>query len=544
MISNLGVMLDCSRNSVMTVESVKKFILYLEKMDYKILQLYTEDTYEIPEEPLFGHFRGRYSQEEIKEIDAFAKEHGIELQPCIQTLAHLNQLFFWDKFAEIKDCGDILLAENEKTYALIDNMFKSISNSYTTKTVNIGMDEAHLLGAGKYFHQNGYKKRFDILIEHLKKVSEIAKKYNFQLLMWSDMFFRLVNKGEYYPEDGEKCPEVPKEIRDKLPENVTLVYWNYYYNEENIYDDMIDRHLDFGKPLWFAGGIWKWLGFHTGNICSYPKIASSIKSCNKKGVNNVLFTLWGDDGNESPVFAVLPALLYASQCAKGNYNLDDIENKFFEIFNENYQDFLLFDMCRPDFAQRSYGGRSAGAKEFLYCDTFLGKFDSTVIGDEGEFFAEMELKLKKAKTRSKNFAYIFESYEKLCRLMKIKYTLGYRTRNAYKNGDKEELQLIIKDFSKAIRYTQDFINYFRKMWFTDSKPHGFDVQDLRLGGVIQRLKANQQRLIDYVNGKVVKIDELEEALVNVLVGEKQKCIPSCNNFLKIATPNSLSLILQ
>ena len=155
----------------------------------------------------------------------------------------------------------------------------------------------------------------------------------------------------------------------------------------------------------------------------------------------------------------------------------------------------------------------------------------------------MQLKFKKAKAKSKNFAYIFEFYEKLCRLIKIKYTLGFRTRTAYKQGDKAELQLIIKDYSKAIRYTQDFITYFRKMWFTDSKPHGFDVQDLRLGGVIQRLKANKQRLIDYIDGKVAKIDELEEDLVNVLVGEKQKCIPNCNNYLKLATPNSFAFNL-
>lgn len=540
---NLGIMLDCSRNAVMTVESVKKLILYLEKMDYKILQLYTEDTYEIPEEPLFGHFRGRYSQDEIREIDAFAKEHGIELQPAIQTLAHVNQLFFWEKFEEIKDCADILLAENPKTYDLIDKMFKSLADCYTSKTVNIGMDEAHLLGAGKYFNNNGYKKRFDILMEHLNKVSEIAKKYSFKLLMWSDMFFRLVNKGDYYPPAGEKCPTVPKEIRDKLPDNVNLVYWDYYHDEQEVYDDMLDRHLDFGKEVWFAGGAWKWLGFYTGNLYSTPKIESSIKSCNEKGVNNVLITLWGDDGNETSVFAVLPSLLYASECAKGNYDIENTKRKFAQLFGESYQDFLLCDLLRPDFEKRCRWGWSSGAKEFLYSDTFLGKFDSTVHGDEGEFFADMEIKLKKAKKQSKNFSYIFEIYEKLCRVMKVKYTLGVRTRTAYKKGDKEELKLIVKDYEKSIRYIQDFIISFRNMWFTDNKPHGFDVQDLRLGGIIQRLKANKQRLNDYINGKVSKIDELDEELVDILTGKDAKRITTCNNFLKIATPNSLAFNL-
>ena len=47
------LMLDCSRNSVMTVEAVKRFMLNMEKMGYNLLQLYTEDTYEI-DEPFFG----------------------------------------------------------------------------------------------------------------------------------------------------------------------------------------------------------------------------------------------------------------------------------------------------------------------------------------------------------------------------------------------------------------------------------------------------------------------------------------------------------
>ena len=127
--------------------------------------------------------------------------------------------------------------------------------------------------------------------------------------------------------------------------------------------------------------------------------------------------------------------------------------------------------------------------------------------------------------------------------MKIKYTLGFKTRTAYKQGNKDDLKLIVKDYEKAIRYTQDFINYFRTMWFIDSKPHGFDVQDWRLGGVIQRLKANKQRLIDYIEGKVTKIDELEEELVNVLVEKNPKLIHTCNNFLKIATPNSFAFNL-
>ena len=62
-----GVMLDCSRNAVMKVETVKRFIDHLQIMGYNALELYTEDTYEIKDEPRFGYLRGRYTGEEIKD---------------------------------------------------------------------------------------------------------------------------------------------------------------------------------------------------------------------------------------------------------------------------------------------------------------------------------------------------------------------------------------------------------------------------------------------------------------------------------------------
>ena len=41
---NLGIMLDCSRNGVLKVETVKRFIELMSAMGFNSLQLYTEDT--------------------------------------------------------------------------------------------------------------------------------------------------------------------------------------------------------------------------------------------------------------------------------------------------------------------------------------------------------------------------------------------------------------------------------------------------------------------------------------------------------------------
>ncbi len=222
----LGVMLDCSRNAVMKPCTVKKYIDILSSLGYNTLMLYTEDTYQVENEPYFGHLRGRYSQEELKDIDCYAKEKGIELIPCIQTLAHLKHIFRWREYGGIKDCNDILLADDDKTYALIDNMFKSLSVSFTSRTVNIGMDEAHMLGRGKYLDKNGLKDRFEIIIGHLNKVAQIAEKYGFKICMWGDMFLggdlfvRMMSGSPY--EDCEL--QAVKQRKALVPKNVEIIY--------------------------------------------------------------------------------------------------------------------------------------------------------------------------------------------------------------------------------------------------------------------------------------------------------------------------------
>ena len=110
----LGVMIDCSRNAVLKVETVKQYADLLKKMGYNTLMLYTEDTYEVDGQPYFGHFRGRYSKAELKELDSYCAKIGIELVPCIQTLAHLNEMFKWrSEYESINDCDDILLIGEE-----------------------------------------------------------------------------------------------------------------------------------------------------------------------------------------------------------------------------------------------------------------------------------------------------------------------------------------------------------------------------------------------------------------------------------------------
>jgi hypothetical protein len=87
-----GVMIDMSRNAVMKVSQVKNYIKIVKDFGYNMIMLYTEDTYEVENEPYFGYLRGKYTIAELKEIVAYCDELEMEIIPCIQTLAHLETI--------------------------------------------------------------------------------------------------------------------------------------------------------------------------------------------------------------------------------------------------------------------------------------------------------------------------------------------------------------------------------------------------------------------------------------------------------------------
>ena len=131
--NTFGVMIDMSRNAVMSIDGLKRFFPLLKKMGYNCVFLYTEDTYEVDGEPYFGYMRGRYSKAELKEIDDLGASMGIEVIPCIQTLAHLTAATRWGKFPT--DMGDVLLTDDERSYEFIDHMFSSLSGCFRTKRI-------------------------------------------------------------------------------------------------------------------------------------------------------------------------------------------------------------------------------------------------------------------------------------------------------------------------------------------------------------------------------------------------------------------------
>ena len=511
-LKHFGVMLDMSRNSVMTVPSLKNYMRLMKKMGYDTLLLYMEDTYEVTDEPQLGYMRGGYTQADLREIDDYAAELGMPLIPCIQTLGHMTAYKRWGAAPYDKD--DILLVGDERTYELIDHMLSSLAKTLRTRLIHIGMDEAYGLGQGTYLEKNGYESKDSIIKKHLARVREIGQKYGFTMMVWSDMFFSSWAGGAY---GNIPKTKIPKEYLDAMPKDIIPVYFWYYGDNVEQYSDMMYNHRQFTDDYWYAGGPWTYTGIMPHNDFTISSMTAAMTAARKNKVKNIIMTLWGNDGGECSRYAALPSLFYVAELMKGNTDEAKIKARFERMFKVSFDDFMLLDSL--DHACGN--GPSAyvvanPARYAVFQDAFNGYLDVTIERDAAHRFLPLAEKLAAVAKKTRTYAPIFRTAAKLASLLAIKYDLGVRTRDAYDRGDKAELLRLAKeDYPEAIRCTDALLRAFEAQWMWENRPEGFDVQQIRFSGVKARLDYCRRTLLAYLSGKLSTIRELDTRLLPV-----------------------------
>lgn len=539
--AHLTYMVDCSRNAVCSSDYVRQLIRQMALMGYDRLMLYTEDTYEIKDYPFFGYLRGRYSQEELRVLDEYAAGFGIELVPCIQTLAHLNGIFHWREFDSVHDTADILCCDLEETYTLIEAMVRTCAETFRSRVLNIGMDEAEMIGRGAYLRKFGYQERFDIMERHLKRVLEICEKYGFTCMMWSDMFFKMLSGGAYHTEGLE----VSEEIRSRIPQNVELIYWDYYGRDKEKYGKMLEQHHALSDHIGFTGGAWKWNGF--APLMRHSMMASrlALESCAEHGIQNVLVTGWGDNGGEAAQSVVLPVLsLYAEYQYARRTDEEWIAPRLLACTGAVLEDFLELDSLNLTPDNPSPGRVSVGpAKYLLYQDAMMGIFDRHV--DPETYPAHYEAccrRLTGIAEKGGRYAYLFRTLAALADLLAIKCDLGIRIKNTYDAGDREELAQLAERCRIAAEKTERFHEEVRRQWMLENKVFGLEVLDIRIGGVKERLIRAAERLESMVSGETGVLEELEQE--RLLLDHREnpgfRTIPLWDNeWAKIVTANTI-----
>lgn len=515
-IEKCGLMADVSRNAVLKVEMVKDLISRIARMGMDTFMLYMEDTYKIENYEYFGYMRGAYTEAELKEIDDYAKAFGVEVVPCIQTLAHLATTLRWPYADGMKDTGDVLLVDEPKTYEFIESMIKTVSRGLSSERIHIGMDEAWGLGTGVYRQKHGEVNKLEMVTRHLNKVVEILDKYGKKPMMWGDMFFRLASKtGEYY----DMNVEVPENIIKALPKDMVLAYWDYYSEDEETYRSMTKAFMQMQRRIAFFGGVWTWNGISVNYERTFRTMIPAFKACHEYGINEIYATLWGDNGGETSIYTSLLGLQFF---AENVYSEDVSQERLYEMFRictgYDAESFLALETDKIPEAMEYlkkekpnvYVYAILTSKHILYQDVLQGLFDKQYesVDLKGHYKNCLD-RIEKAETPA-DLKELFDYQRQLIKVLYLKCDIGKRLFINYQNRDidalrknREEVKVLADEF--AVLH-----NNLATLWLKNNKPFGLDRLDLRFGGTLARIRRAEMRLNSYLSGEIEHIEELEE----------------------------------
>ena len=241
----------------------------------------------------------------------------------------------------------------------------------------------------------------------------------------------------------------------------------------------------------------------------------ALTACRNKNIKDVLFALWADYGGGASIFSVLPSMYEMSRFAANDCNdVQTDHHRFEQIFGVKYEDFGLLDALNypeTDFSKKIVSDRRLNNKSFFYLfnDVFYGTFDSLLSEGLSEKYANVCSQLKKID--AKEYSYIFETLVALADVLSIKAELGKRIRAAYGKGDKESLRAIAyNDIPALLQKFDVYCAAYERQWMKENKPFGFEVQNIRLGGLKNRIEYAGRTIERYVDGELKEIGELEE----------------------------------
>ena len=160
----VGYMLDVSRFRVPTMETVKRQVDILAELGYNHFQLYTEHTFAYPGHEDVWREASPFTPAEIRELDAYCADRGIELVPNQNSFGHLEHWLrhpAYNRLAEAPQGGTTcngwvcarpasLCPTDPASVAFVAGLYDALFPCFRSKYVNVGGDETmELLDDGK-----------------------------------------------------------------------------------------------------------------------------------------------------------------------------------------------------------------------------------------------------------------------------------------------------------------------------------------------------------------------------------------------------------
>lgn len=111
----------------------------------------------------------------------------------------------------------------------------------------------------------------------------------------------------------------------------------------------MNAHNILDKDFIYAGGSWNWVGTIPFVENALINNKCSLTAAKNKGIQNVLLTSWGDDGNEASLKSIYPSMiLYSNYNYKNTFSINALNKVLETHFNIDIETYKIIDLLnRP-----------------------------------------------------------------------------------------------------------------------------------------------------------------------------------------------------
>ena len=273
-----GMQDDLSRGPLPTLEFQKRQIRIFAAYKLNVYSPYYEHTFEYKSHPLMAPPGGVMTQDEVKELIAYARPYHIDVVPEQEAFGHLHHMLKYDLYGQLAESphGHVLAPGQAGSIEVIKEWFAEINAVFPSQFVHIGADETFELGRGQTRDRVQKESLGVVYMQFLKEIEVAIRRPGKRYLFWGDI--------------AQESPQLVK----SLPKDMIAVAWNYW--SFSGFDRSIKPFSDAGIETWVAPGVNNWNRVFPNNDVALRNIQGFVRDGQRLGSTGMLNTNWDDDG--------------------------------------------------------------------------------------------------------------------------------------------------------------------------------------------------------------------------------------------------------
>jgi hexosaminidase len=295
-----GVMMDLSHGPLPTEREIKRQIDFLARWKGNQYYFYSELSIELKGYPLINP-NGRYSQDAIRRIIAYARQRHVDVVPCLEFYGHLHDLFRLERYADLAPLnhGTEINPTKPRMQQLLADWAHQMAALFPSPWFHIGLDEPWELQRAGSAAAGGVDPE-KLYVDHLNRMAALLKGEGKRVLFWAD-----INSG------ADLFNKYPTMMAD-LPSGVVAVPW--HYRPEKDYTPMIAPFRKANIPELVATGIWAWDSLTPDFELTFANIDGFLRDGKTNGTLGIIDTNWADDA-QLLYRMTLPGIAYGAVAA-------------------------------------------------------------------------------------------------------------------------------------------------------------------------------------------------------------------------------------